>query len=448
MQPRLLIVDDDIDMREALATLFSGEGHACEVAADATSALTLVDRLPFDAVVCDVGLSGMTGLELLDRVQRSRPTLPFVVITGSGDLRQAVDAVKRGAFEYLLKPFSPTVLQKVVADAVEARRLAAERASLRPLAAAELEMVGGGPAMRALQANIDSVARSRAPVLITGETGVGKELVARAIHARSSRRLRPFVAINTSAVSPELLESELFGHVRGAFTGAIHQRRGLLTEADGGTLLLDEIGDMPVALQAKLLRVLQFGDVRPVGGDHDHHVDVRILASTHRNLPALAEVERFRSDLYFRLNVLSVHVPPLRDRPEDIPELARHFLGQARDRAPSSLVQGIGEDWLRGLVARPWPGNIRELASVVERAVVLGVESVEATLGDRQVAACGGVSTAGWPFPLDAPWTLHRLTREYAGWALAQAGGSKSRAAETMGIDMSTLYRWLRAPPG
>ena len=298
--------------------------------------------------------------------------------------------------------------------------------------------------MRRLQTTIDLVARSSAPVLVTGETGVGKELVARAIHARSARASKPFIAVNTSAIPQELLEGEIFGHARGGFTGAIQARKGLLTEADGGTLLLDEIGDMSFGLQAKLLRVLQFGDVRPVGSDRIHHVDVRIIASTHQDLPALITAGRFREDLYYRLHVLSVHVPPLRERLEDIPALAAHFLAQACQRAPTSPVRSIGRDALRALAERAWPGNVRELASSIERAVVFGVDEMidERHLSSGPKAEREPVS--GWPFPVTAPWTLQRLSRAYAEWVLGQTGGDKQRAAEILGVDLSTLYRWRR----
>jgi two-component system response regulator HydG len=312
------------------------------------------------------------------------------------------------------------------------------------------ELVGNGPAMRTLQTTIDFVARSSAPVLVTGETGAGKELVARAIHARSARRHQPFVAVNMSAIPQDLLEAEIFGHVRGAFTGAAQPRKGLFMEAHGGTLLLDEIGDLSFALQSKLLRVLQFGDVRPVGSERTHHVNVRVIAATHRNLEALVNEGRFREDLYFRLNVLPVFVPPLRDHREDIPVLATYFLAEACRRAPLSPVRSLGPDALRVLADAPWPGNVRELASSIERAVVFGVDEM---IDSNQLssvpggAAPSGAPTQGWPFPSDAPWTLRRLSRTYADWVLAQTGGDKERAAEILGIDLSTLYRWLRARP-
>jgi two-component system, NtrC family, response regulator HydG len=316
MNARVLIVDDDLEMREALGTVFSRNGQTCEVVASATAALEIIDRRPFDVVISDVRMEGMNGLELLDRVRRIRPSLPFIIITAVGGVPDAVDAIKRGAFQYVTKPCDADELRAMVVAAIDSgqdRREVVDGARrTQPPSFPEPELIGLGPTMRALHSSIDLVAASSAPVLITGETGVGKELVARAIHTRGPRRGSPFVAVNTSAVQEDLVESELFGHVRGAFTGAAQSRNGLMSEAAGGTLFLDEIGDMPMGIQAKLLRVLQFGEVRPVGSDRSHCVDVRIIAATHRDLSALIREGRFREDLYFRLNVLPVFVPPLR----------------------------------------------------------------------------------------------------------------------------------------
>jgi two-component system response regulator HydG len=445
MQARMLIVDDDHGMRETLEALFSSDGYACEVAADAAAAIDIVDRQPFDVVVSDVRMPGMDGLELIDRLKRSHPALPFVVITAAGATHQAVDAIKRGAFEYLVKPCDSDELRRIVSAALLAGKpsSAVVRRSQPPPSGGHVTLVGSSTAMESLQTAIDQVAKSSAPVLITGETGVGKELVARAIHARGARSQQPFVPVNASAIPNELLEGELFGHARGGFTGAILSRRGLFTEADGGTLLLDEIGDMSFGLQAKILRVLQSGEVRPVGGDRIHRVDVRVLAATHRDLPALVEEGRFRQDLYYRLFVLPLHVPALRDRREDIPALAAHFLAQACARAPRSPVRALGPDALRLLCASSWPGNVRELASAIERAVVFGREEVIDAKAlslpqDNEVAR-------SWPCKSDAPWTLRQLNQAYTEWVLAEAGGDKERAAEILGIDLSTLYRRKRA---
>jgi two-component system, NtrC family, response regulator HydG len=444
MQSRVLIVDDDVEMREAVAGLFSADGHACELAGDAIAALEVVDRQTFDAVICDVVMEGMSGLELVDRVKRTHPALPVILITGKGGVSQAVDAVKRGAFEYIVKPFRGDELRRIVASAIDGRQHPVESVRLSlPHPVGKAEIVGNAPAIRALQTAIDFVARSSAPVLVTGETGSGKELVARAIHDRSSRAHHPFVAVNMSAIPEELLEAEIFGHVRGAFTGAAQPRKGLFTEADGGTLLLDEIGDMSIGLQVKLLRVLQSGDVRPVGSDRTHHVDVRVIAATHRDLPKLVKEGRFREDLFFRLDVLSVFVPPLREHREDIPALAAYFLAQACQRAPLSPVRSIGPDALRVLSDADWPGNVRELSSSIERAVVFGVD--EMIDSDQLSVARGGPPAPAWPFPRHAPWTLRHLSRTYAEWVLAEADGNKERAAEILGIDLSTLYRWQRS---
>jgi two-component system response regulator HydG len=447
MNARVLIVDDDLEMCEALGTVLSRDGQTCEVVASATAALEIIDQRTFDVVVCDVRLEEMSGLELLDRVKRVRPSLPFILITGAGVVPDAVEAIKRGAFQYVTKPCDAEELRAMVVAAIGDRcRHENGHGALRRRPSAALfdsELVGVGPAMRALRASIDRVAESSAPVLITGETGVGKELVACEIHARGERRGRPFIAVNTSAVQDELFESEVFGHVRGAFTGAAQARNGLLTEADGGTLFLDEIGDMPPSMQAKLLRVVQFGEVRPVGSDRTHHVDVRFIAATHRDLPLLVREGRFREDLYFRLSVLPISVPPLRAHREDIPALAQHFLSQARRRAWRTPVRSIGERALRVLTEAAWPGNVRELASAIERAVVFSSDKVLAPEHLSPMPACAP-PILSWP-PVDrAPWTLQHLNRVYAEWVLAQTGGDKPRAAEILGVDLSTLYRWKR----
>jgi two-component system response regulator HydG len=451
MSARVLVVDDDPVSLEALGLVFSGESGTCQLVGSATDALEVLAQEAFDVVVCDVRMDGMNGLELLDRVKKSQPSLPFVMVSGAGKGRDAIDSIKRGAFEYMAKPFDADELRRAVVAAFRERLrpVAESRQSSPPPALGSCEIIGPGPAMRALQASIDRVAESSAPVVVTGETGVGKELVARAIHARGDRRSRAFIAVNTSAVQGDLFESEVFGHVRGAFTGAAQSRKGLLTEADGGTLLLDEIGDMPMSMQSKLLRVLQFGEVRPVGSDRVHFVDVRIIAATHRDLPALIRDGRFREDLYFRLNVLPVFVPPLRDRREDIPALVAHFLAEARRRAPRSPVRSVDDEGMRALVAAPWAGNVRELASAIERAVVfssdetLGAEHLKASSGLAQEVAVPWLGASH-----DPPRTLKHLNDAYTEWVLGQTGGDKHRSAEILGIDLSTLYRWQRAHEG
>ena len=294
--------------------------------------------------------------------------------------------------------------------------------------------------MRELVASIALVARSNAPVLILGESGTGKELVARAIHAGGHRAGEPFVVVNTSAIPELLLESELFGHQRGAFTGATQARGGLLREADGGTLFLDEIGDMPLMLQPKLLRVLQFGETRPVGSDRIGHVDVRIIAATHRDLSKLVDEGLFREDLRYRLNVVPLVVPPLRNRREGILPLVELFLQQARGRNPDSPVNAISDEAMSFLTHAAWPGNVRELENAIERLVVLGNQE-EVTLRDLAFLNQQPPGET-WPDVEGSPWTLKQLNEHYLNWVLERTGGDKVRAAKILGVDLSTLYRW------
>jgi two-component system response regulator HydG len=302
------------------------------------------------------------------------------------------------------------------------------------------ELVHASVIMRELVASIALVARSNAPVLILGESGTGKELVARTIHAGSRRAGQPFVVVNTSAIPEQLLESELFGHEHGAFTGATRARRGLLREADGGTLFLDEIGDMPLMLQPKLLRVLQFGEMRPVGSDRIGKVDVRIIAATHRDLGKLVAEGLFREDLHYRLNVIPLVVPPLRNRREGIVPLVELFLQQARERNPDSPVNAINEQAMSFLTQAAWPGNVRELENAIERLVVLGNHE-EVALRDLAFINKKPQGQT-WPDVEGSPWTLKQLNEYYLNWVLERTGGDKVRAAKILDVDLSTLYRW------
>src|SRR5664280_1591391 len=304
-------------------------------------------------------------------------------------------------------------------------------------------LVQASPVMRELVESIALVARSNTPVLILGESGTGKERVARAIHAGGSRANQPFVAVNTAAIPEQLLESEVFGHVRGAFTGAIQARRDSLMEAHGGTLLLDEIGDMPLMLQPKLLRVLQFGEARPVGSDRIGQVDVRVIAATHRDLGVLVREGRFREDLRYRLNVIPLLVPPLRDRREDIMPLVEQFLREARERTPTSPVTSVSDEAMSVLTHAPWAGNVRELENTIERLVVLGREAV-VTAGDLAFLQ-EKPPEESWPAIEGAPWTLKQMNQRYLHQVLTQTNGDKARAAEILNINLSTLYRWERA---
>ena len=480
MQSRLLIVDDDRDMREALGNLLSDEGHACELAEDAAAALDIVDAQTFDVVICDVRMQGMSGLELLDRLRRSHPALPFIVITGAGGVHQAVDAIKRGAFEYMVKPCDGTELRRVVTEALDGRRHPSESMRAPPPASTvgRVELVGSGPAMRTLQTTVDFVARSSAPVLVVGETGVGKELVAAAIHERSSRKRGRFVAQNLAALPPELMTSELFGHVKGAFTGAQASRRGLFELADGGTLFLDEIGEAPPSLQAMLLRALESREIWPVGGSDPRHVDLRIIAATNRDLLADAQAGSFRLDLYYRLAVAPIHIPPLRVRPEDVRGLGQPMLEAASRRMNRAQPRVIDSAW-RALEQHAWPGNVRELSNVMERLVIyhaghevdveeLGLpaplpgsapsgtvrlgtpaEVPPAPVSSVSLSAAPA-STAGtnpWSIVLEMPevgTTFDDLEKEILAQVLARADGNQSRAARSLGLSESTLRSRLK----
>ncbi len=439
---QVLIVDDDEDAAQSVRAFLADDGYCCELVPSATLALAALDRTSFDLVISDIQMGGLSGIDLLDRMRASASRVPLIFITGFASLRQAVDATKRGAFDYMTKPCDAEVLRTTVARALDGRRSSAP--SVRAAASLSVEsLVGDGGAMRLLREKIELVAQVAAPVLVLGESGTGKELVARAIHESSARRSKPFVAVNVSAIPEQLLESEIFGHVRGAFTGAHAVRRGLLSEAHGGTLLLDEIGDMPIGLQAKLLRVLQLGEVRPVGADKTHHVDVRVIAATHRDLIASMRANTFREDLYFRLNVVPIVVPPLRERAEDIPTLAAHFLARALERFPGSPVRTLSPEAVSQLSQAPWPGNVRELESAIERLVILVRE--ETILPSHLSFVTSEFNAPPWRVASGEPWSLKRMNLAYIEWVLAHVGGNKVRAAELLGVNLSTLYRWQRA---
>jgi two-component system, NtrC family, response regulator HydG len=435
---RILVVDDDLDTARAVAEELSDLPSQCEIAVSGAAALAVCRHLEFDAMVTDVRMDGIDGLDLITRVQRMQPGLPVVVLTGDASIAAAVDAVKRGAHQFLEKPCEGDVLRDAVSAAIAARTRPSVR--LDPAVPVSTEkLLGQSKAMSELRARIELIGRADSAVLIQGETGTGKELVARAIHACSARRSGPFVSVNASAIPEALLESELFGHVRGAFTGATHAHRGLFAEAHTGVLLLDEIGDMPLPLQAKLLRVLQSGEVRPVGGDRPTQVDVRVIAATHRRLASLAKEGKFRSDLFYRLNVVHISVPPLRERPDDIPELASAFLELARSRAPESPARAIAPDLLDVLVQASWIGNVRELESAIERLVVFAQREV---LTAADLAMQIDETPPSQREPSDP--NLEALIQRHVGRILEDCAGNKALAAKLLGIDLSTLYRWQR----
>jgi two-component system, NtrC family, response regulator HydG len=440
---RALVVDDVVDMAQTVANELEAAGFDVEVAGSGAAALEAFAREPADVVVTDLRMKSVDGLDVLAGVKRVDPAVPVVIMTAFGGVESAVEAMRRGAFHYVTKPFELETLRSLVERACRERALSRENAELRRTLqthAAAARLLGQSAPMRQLRALIDRVASAQSSVLVSGETGTGKELVALAIHADSTRADKPFVAVNCAALPEQLLESELFGHARGAFTGASQSRRGLFVEADGGTLLLDEIGDLPLPLQGKLLRVLQSGEVRPVGSETSRTVDVRCIAATHKDLGVLVGERLFREDLFFRLDVLRVPVPALRERAEDIPVLVDHFLRRSLHGASGSVLVGFEPDALEFLAACEWPGNVRQLQNLIERLVVTASTPL-AQLADVQ-RALGPVRDSD-PITrlLRRPLTLEELEKQYIAGVLQQVGGSKVKAAEILGVDASTLYR-------
>jgi two-component system response regulator HydG len=440
---RVLVVDDVRDMAQTIANDLEAAGFSTEIADNGAAALQSFAERPADVVVTDLRMSRVDGLEVLSGIKRIDPGAPVVIMTAFGAIESAVEAMRRGAFHYITKPFQLEALRTLVERAGRERALSNENALLRRMLRESLSsrpLLGESLAMRQLRALIGRIADASSAVLISGETGTGKELVARAIHAGGGRAERPFVAVNCAALPEPLLESELFGHARGAFPGAGGDRRGLFAEAQGGTIFLDAIGDLPFALQGKLLRVLQSGELRPIGTETTLTVDVRCLAATHKDLAALVEQGSFREDLFFRLDVLRVAVPALRDRADDIPALVEHCLRKSRERFPQSALVGFEPQALDFLAGCEWPGNVRQLENLVERLVVTASTPL-ARLEDVK-PALGPVPGAD-PIPrlLQNPVTLDELVERYIGEVLKSVDGSKPRAAQILGVDPSTLYR-------
>jgi DNA-binding NtrC family response regulator len=456
---RILIIDDEPAIGWSLRELLTDEGHAVEVASSAEAALETCGRFTPEAMLLDVRLPGRDGLAALSELRAAAPGAAIVVMTAFGDLDTAVRAVAAGAFDYLVKPFDLASVSRVVSRALADRGRPLPTAGAGPSPA---QLVGSSPAMQVVFKQIAVAAATDLPVLITGETGTGKELAARAIHAHGGRRDRPLVATSIAALAPSVIESELFGHVRGAFTGATADRRGLFEQADGGTLLLDEIGEAPLEVQAKLLRVLEDRSITPVGSSTPRPVDVRVIAATNRDLVAAMEAGRFRADLYHRLRVLQIEMPPLAARPDDLPALVAHFLAAAGHGGRQASVA-----FLAAVRGRPWPGNIRELRHAVESAAAMargGSLEVEhlppaATTPPRGAAPtldADELVTAAVRRWVDAAWNgseeagdLHdRLVKlvemTLAAEAVDRAGGNRTAAAKALGLDRATLRSKLQ----
>jgi two-component system nitrogen regulation response regulator NtrX len=445
MKPTILIVDDEAGVRSALSGVLRDEGYAVDAVESGEACLDRVARTAYDAIVLDIWLPGMDGLATLTRLRERRVDSPVVMISGHGNIESAVRAIKLGAFDFVEKPLSLDKTVLVVGNAVRQRRLEDENRALRATVDRRLVMVGESYVMAQLREQVAMAAPTNGRVLIYGENGTGKELVARSIHALSRRRAGPFVEVNCAAIPEELIESELFGHVRGAFTGAVSDRRGKFELADSGTLFLDEIGDMSLKTQAKVLRALQEQVVEPVGGANSVRVDVRVLAATNKELPSEIRAGRFREDLYFRLNVIPIFVPPLRDRAEDIPRLGDHFMAElAREHGRRS--KKLDSSAAAALQGYRWPGNVRELRNVIERMMIM-VPGDTITATDLPFLDGGVLTVAdGASGPtLSLHEARERFERDYILRALAAQHGNISRTAEALGVERSNLYRKMRA---
>ena len=436
MSDTILLVDDEPRIRRIVAMALGDRGYDVLTAPSAEEARTIMERERVDAVVTDLQLPGRSGLELLSDLRRTRRDLPVILITAFGTVESAVEALKAGAYDYVLKPFGVDELEVLVERALASRPAGADAAlsaGVRPMGV----VVGRSTAMGRVMELAEQVASAPSTVLVTGETGVGKEVVAREIHARSGRN--PFVAVNCAAIPGELLEAELFGVSRGAYTGAVKDRPGKLEVADGGTLFLDEIGDMPVALQPKLLRVLQEGAVERLGSNVARSVDVRVIAATHQDLATLVKDGRFREDLYYRINVFPIHIPPLRQRREDIEPLANRALeGFAERIGMRARLSPAALDTLRSYA---WPGNVRELMNVLERALLLSrggvIEEIE--LPASPAGGPPGVS-AGDTDVVALSDAVERAERAVIQAALERTGDNKAQAAKLLGVSVRTLF--------
>jgi DNA-binding NtrC family response regulator len=447
----ILVVDDEASARTALAELLRTEGYAIETAADGFKALARLEDFAADLVLTDLNMPGIDGVELLRKVKETHPGLPVVLMTAFGGVETAVAAMREGAADYLTKPLNTDELVIVLARTIETAKLRREASELRGQLKERYSfdnIVGSSPEMQRVFKTVAQIAPSRATVLLTGESGTGKELVAAAIHHHSPRASGPFVKLHCAALAESLLESELFGHERGAYTGADRKREGRFEQANGGTLFLDEIGEISLGIQVKLLRVLQEREFERVGGSQTMHVDVRLVAATNRDLKEMVAAGKFREDLYYRLNVINLTLPSLRQRPTDVPALAMHFLKRYADEN-AKAVKTISDAALSQIASYPWPGNVRELENVIERAVVLADgESIELQHLPPELAVVNRRSGA----PMIPGATMDEIERYAILKTMESAGGSTSRAAEILGMSVRKiqykLQEYSNAPKG
>ena len=448
---RILVVDDKENILKLFARIL-GDGYELTTAADGGRAISLVAAQPFDVVVTDLRMPGADGFEVLRAVKARAPETEVIMMTAYATVGDAVEAMKQGAYDYLQKPFDPDDASLVVARALERKRLKEQAASLRR----EVEgiysfhnLVGKSARMREVYTLLEQASKLDITVLLNGETGTGKELAARAVHYHSARKERRFVPVNCGALPAELVESELFGHAKGSFTGAIGMKRGLFEEAEGGTIFLDEIGELPLPVQVKLNRVLQEKEIRRVGDTSPIKVNVRVIAATHRDLKAEVQAGRFREDLFYRLHVFPVVLPPLRERREDIALLATHFLEKHAQVLGRSLT-AFDPDALRALTGYPWPGNVRELENAIERAVAVGqgqaiqLRDLPADVKGSQEGVIPAEQLAKMPYREAVDLARDRVTRDYLVALLRELDGNVTKAAERAGMARESLHRLLK----
>ncbi|MDX9999970.1 MAG: sigma-54 dependent transcriptional regulator [Polyangia bacterium] len=457
---KVLVIDDERSVCLTCRRILETEGYLVDTTLSGVEGVHLAQEGDYDVVLLDLKMKDMNGMEALEAIKQDRPDVIVIIITGYATIQTSIEAIKKGAFHYVPKPFTPQELSMVVHKAIDDREMRAENRNLKEeisRLSTKFQLLGDTKVMQDVRASIRRIAASDFTVTIYGESGTGKELVARSIHEHSARAQKPFVEVDISTLAPSLAESELFGHVKGAFTGATQTRPGFFTAADGGTLFLDEISNMSIEVQGKLLRILESREVQPVGSERKHPVDVRIVAATNRDLYTLVEEGKFRDDLYYRLNVIPFSVPPLREHSDDVPLLALHFLKQAQEASPT-VVQGFTTETMAKLISHGWPGNVRELKNLVARLVAtcdrpyVTLEHLPPEIREKAPASA---DMADLPVPTTAAelkeakrllkdQVLSRLEKRFVQNALDRAGGNVSRAAEMVGLLRPNLHALMR----
>jgi len=442
---KVLVVDDDLEMCGLISEVLKGEGLFATSIGDSLEASKILKREEFDVIVTDLKMKGLKGLDLLEEAKKVAPLTPVIIITAFGTVESAIKAMKMGAYDYITKPFQMDELILTVKKALENRFLKKEVVRLKKEVETKYhfhQLIGKSPSMQKIYDLIERISDTSSNVLITGESGTGKELVAKAIHYNGTRKEGPFIALNCAAIPETLLESELFGYKKGAFTDAKTDKKGLVFEANGGTLFMDEVTEMPPTLQAKLLRMIEEKEVRPLGDTSTYSIDVRIISTSNRDINSLIQQNQFREDLYYRLKVIDIELPPLRERREDLPPLIQHFIGKFNNELRKN-ISGISESALRIILNYSWPGNVRELENVIQRAITLGQHEM-ILLEDLPIQMVREKNEDLIEKGVREKYTVDQLEKEYVKRVLLKVGGNKSKAAEILGLDRKTLYRKLQ----